>query len=138
MKHLLLTILMSVAFLTTGITTWGQRLQVNGYQYLTFETTDGAKISVPAESLTMTFSGTTLTAGEQMFTLTNLVKMYFSDSDETTGISEDLRVKSEEFATAIYDLNGKEIVNGKLSNRKLPKGVYIVKTQNGTCKLVVK
>ena len=104
------------------------------YQYLIFETTDGAKISVPAESLTMTFSGTTLKAGEQTFTLVNLVKMYFSTSDETTGISEKLRVNSEEFATAIYDLQGR-----KMTKEQMHRGqMYIVKTNSGTHKLTAK
>lgn len=52
--------------------------------YLTFETKDGAKVSVAIESLTMTISGTTLVAGNQTFVLDNLSKMYFSVSDETT------------------------------------------------------
>lgn len=45
--------------------------------YLTFETKDGAKASVAIESLTMTISGTTLVAGNQIFVLDNLSKMYF-------------------------------------------------------------
>ena len=50
--------------------------------------------------------------------------------DETTGLSEELRVKSEEFATATwYDLNGR-----KLNKMPTKKGVYIL---NGK-KVVVK
>ena len=50
--------------------------------------------------------------------------------DETTGLSEELRVKSEEFATATwYDLNGR-----KLNGMPTKKGVYIL---NGK-KVVVK
>ena len=77
--------------------TWLSALTMNaeGFQYLTIETTEGARISVPAESLTMTFSGASLKAGKETFTLENLKKMYFSTSDETTGISEKLRVNSE-------------------------------------------
>ncbi len=127
MKKLSLMLLVWLTSLTAS---------ADGYQYLTFETTEGTKISVPAESLTMTFSGTTLKAGEQTFTLENLVKMYFSNADETTGVSE-VRGEMEEVRN-VYDLNGKEIVNGKSSNGKLPKGVYIVKTNRGTHKLTVK
>ena len=58
------------------------------YEFLTFELTDGTKASVQTSGLSITFSGTTLKAGEQTFTLENLKKMYFSTSDETTGISE--------------------------------------------------
>ena len=56
--------------------------QAEEYTYLTFETTDGTKASVPVEGLTLIISGTTLTAGSQTFTLSNLSKMYFSNSDE--------------------------------------------------------
>ena len=47
------------------------------YTYLTFETIDGAKASVAVENLALTISGTTLTAGSQQFTLSNLSKMYY-------------------------------------------------------------
>ena len=122
--------------LSLFLLTWLTTLTMNAvdYQYLTFETTDGAKISVPAESLTMTFSGTTLKAGEQTFTLVNLVKMYFSTSDETTGISEKLRVNSEEFATAIYDPQGRKVTKEQMHRGQM----YIVKTNSGTHKLTAK
>ena len=38
-------------------------VHADNYTYLTFETTDGAKVSVEASSLSITISGTTLTAG---------------------------------------------------------------------------
>ncbi len=133
---LLLTILVGTltaqASLTPALPT---SLKLEGdYTYLTFETTDGAKASVSVEGLTLSISGTTLTAGSQSFTLTNLSKMYFSTSDEATGISEQLSVNSEDFATAtFYDLQGKVVDRSQLS-----KGVYIVKTKTGTHKLIMK
>ncbi len=103
------------------------------YPYLTFETTDGAKISVNTESLELTISGTTLTAGDQQFTLTNLNKMYFSTSDEsTTGIEEVTNATLDD-ATEIYDLQGH-----KVTKEQMQKGVYIVKTKDRTHKIVVK
>jgi len=103
------------------------------YTYLTFETTDGAKASVSVENLTMTISGTTLTAGSQSFTLSNLSKMYFSTSDETTtGIEEITNVALDE-VTDIYDLQGH-----KVTKEQMRKGVYIVKTKNKTYKMVVR
>ena len=117
-------------FMTIGILT----AHAEDYAYLTFETTDGAKVSVSAASLSITISGNTITAGSQSFTLTNLSKMYFSNSDETTGISEQLRVDSDESATAIYDLQGR-----KVSKEQMRSGqVYIVKTKSGTHKIAVK
>ena len=103
------------------------------YAYLTFETTDGAKASVSVENLTMTISGTTLTAGSQSFTLSNLSKMYFSTADETTtGIQEVTSVALDE-ATDIYDLQGH-----KVTKEQMRKGIYIVKTKNRTYKMVVR
>ena len=107
-------------------------LHAEDYTYLTFETIDGAKTSVPATSLTLTISGTTLTVGEQSFTLSNLSKMYFSASNETTGIST-LTLDDWNTVTDIYDLKGQKISKSEMKN-----GVYIVKTQKGTFKVAVK
>ena len=107
--------------------------QAEGYTYLTFETTDGAKASVAVENLTLTISGTTLTAGSQQFTLSNLSKMYFSTSDETATGIEEINSASIEEATDIYDLRGH-----KVSKEQMRKGVYIVKTKSRTYKMVVR
>ena len=104
------------------------------YSYLTFETTDGAKASVSVEGLTLSISGTTLTTNSQSFTLSNLSKMYFSTTDETTttGI-ENISIETLDEATDIYDLQGH-----KVTKAQMKKGVYIVKTKNKTYKMVVK
>ena len=104
------------------------------YPYLTFELTDGSKASVSVSSdVAMTFSGTTLTIGSETFTLTNLSKMYFSTSDETTtGISALETADSNEIE-AIYNLQGH-----KVSRDQMQRGVYIVKTKKGTSKITVK
>ena len=108
-------------------------VQAEEYAYLTFETTDGAKASVSvASDVTLTISGTTLTVGSQSFTLTNLSKMYFSNTDETTGIEEITSATLDE-ATDIYDLQGH-----KVSKDQMRRGVYIVKTNSRTYKMVVK
>ena len=102
------------------------------YTYLTFETTDGTKTSVDVSSLTLTISGTTLTTGSQSFTLSNLSKMYFSVSDETTGIRQ-MPVNTLDEITDIYDLQGRKIAKDQMT-----KGVYIIKTNQGTHKIAVK
>ena len=107
--------------------------QAEGYTYLTFETTDGAKASVAVENLTLTISGTTLTAGSQQFTLSNLSKMYFSTSDETATGIEEINSAAIEEATDIYDLQGH-----KVTKEQMRKGVYIVKTKSRTYKMVVR
>ena len=103
------------------------------YTYLTFETTDGAKISVPVKDYSLTISGTTLMVDSQSFTLSNLNKMYFSTSDETTTGIEEITVVTLEESIDIYDLRG-----NKVSKDQMQKGVYIVKTKNKTYKMIVK
>lgn len=123
MKKLLLFLTMMVGTLTT---------YAADYTYLTFEMTDGAKTSVDVSALTLTISGTTLTAGSQSFTLSNLSKMYFSASDETTGIRQ-MPVNTLDEIIDVYDLQGRKIAKDQMT-----KGVYIVKTKQGTHKIVVK
>ena len=111
-------------------------IQAADYTYLTFETTDGAKTSVDVSSLPVTINldNATLTIGNQTFALVDLSKMYFSTQNETTGIEtidngQWIMDNSAEF----YDLQGH-----KVSKDQLRKGVYIVKTQSRTYKMVVK
>ena len=107
-------------------------VQADDYAYLTFETTDGEKASVAVSSLTLTISGNTLTAGSETFIISNLSKMYFSNSDETTGIEEITTATLDE-STEIYDLQGH-----KVTKAQMKRGVYIVKTKSRTYKMVVK
>ena len=111
------------------------------YPYLTFELTDGTKVSVSVSSLTLTVNGTTLKAGSQTFTISNLSKMYFSSTDETSDATAIDELTADDLeGKEIYDLNGHkielQITNYELP--KLPRGVYIVKSKNKTCKIVVK
>jgi len=107
-------------------------MQAEEYTYLTFETTDGAKASVAVSSLTLTISGKTMTAGSQTFVLSNLSKMYFSNTDETTGI-EEITAETLDEATDIYDLQGHQVTKDQMK-----RGVYIVKTKTRTYKMIVK
>lgn len=113
----------------------GTSAMADDFHYLTFETTDGAKASVEINSLSMTINGATLVAGNQTFPLSNLSKMYFSVSDETssaTGIRQLDNLNSQEIL-AVYDLQGH-----KIAKEQMKKGVYIVKTQAGTYKIASK
>jgi hypothetical protein len=107
-------------------------VQAEEYTYLTFETTDGVKISVDVSSLTLTISGNTMTAGSQTFTLSNLSKMYFSNTNETTAIEEITTATLDEEAD-IYDLQGHQV-----TKEQMRRGVYIVKTKSKTYKMIVK
>ena len=102
------------------------------YPYLTFELTDGTKTSVDVTSLSLSISGTTLTAGDQSFTLSNLSKMYFSADDQTTDIQH-ITITNWDKVSEIYDLNGR-----KVTKDQIQRGVYIVKSKNKICKVVVK
>lgn len=103
------------------------------YPYLTFETTDGKKMSVEVSNLSLMLNGSTLNVGTQSFPLVNLTKMYFSVADETVnGICESV-ITSEDEIVEFYDLNG------VLADKKQPlKGVYVAKMKDGTFKLVLK
>ena len=129
-KNLLKKMGMMAAFALLGTSAMADE-----FHYLTFETTDGAKASVEISSLSMTIEGTTLVAGNQTFPLSNLSKMYFSVSDETTsstGIRQLDNLNSQEIL-AVYDLQGH-----KMAKEQMKKGVYIVKTQSGTYKIASK
>jgi hypothetical protein len=102
------------------------------YTFITFELSDGTKASVPVTSLTMTISGNTLKAGSETFVLTNLSKMYFTSTNETTAIDE-VTTDALDDAAEIYDLKGH-----KVSKSEMRKGVYIVKTNSRTYKLIVR
>ena len=104
----------------------------NGYAYLTFEMKDGEKVSLATSSLTLTINGNTLLAGEQSFSLSNLNKMYFSKTDETTGI-EETAIATLDKGADIYNLQGH-----KVSKEQMHKGVYIIKTKDRTYKIFVK
>lgn len=105
------------------------------YSYLTFETANGTKTSVALSSsqTVLALNDGTLTVGNLSFSLADLSKMYFSTSDETaTGIQE-LRVADLDDAADIYDLQGR-----KVAKAQMRKGIYVVKTSNGTYKVNVK
>ena len=127
MKKILLSFMALIGVLTA---------QAESYSYLTFETTDGAKVSVSTTGLSLSISGTMLTAGSQTFTLSNLNRMYFSTTDEstTTGIKAiDSSQLSMDESVEVYDLQGHKVEKSQMRN-----GAYIVKTKNGTFKIAVK
>jgi hypothetical protein len=58
--------------------------------------------------------------------------MYFSNTDETTGI-EEITAETLDEATDIYDLQGHQVTKDQMK-----RGVYIVKTKTRTYKMIVK
>ena len=114
---------------TAALGVWAE----DGYAYLTFETTDGTRVSVDVSGLTLSISGNTLVAGERSFVLTNLSRMYFSAADETvTGIVSTEAVDVTD-AGEVFDLQGHRV-----ARTDMLKGVYIVKSGEKSYKLVVR
>jgi hypothetical protein len=106
------------------------------YKYLTIEKTDGTAASLTAIGLTIAYNGTQMTAtnGEEeaTFTLTEVSRMYFSDTKQTTGITAvETTIGTD---AEVYDLNGRRQPQGTA----LRKGVYIVKENGKTRKITVK
>ena len=111
----------------------------DNYPYLTFETTDGAKVSVNTESLKLTINGTTLTVGDQQFTLTNLSKMYFTQQADLTGISN--AGTQEEEVVEVFTTRGVKLgkyLNINEAKTSLKPGLYILKSKQKSFKIVVK
>lgn len=102
------------------------------YPYLTFETANGTKTSISTASLTINIQDGKLMAGSMELTLSDLSKMYFSTSDETTGI-EEVNIATLDDTADIYDLQGR-----KVSKDQMRRGVYVIKTKNGTRKVNVR
>lgn len=124
---------MKKMFLTAFLVTGTLSAAADDYPYLTFETADGTKTSVSASSLTISVGDGKLTVGSQEFTLSDLSKMYFSASDETTSGIDDLNSESTSQRTTIFDLQGRKVNQGQMK-----RGVYVVKTSRGTSKIMKK
>lgn len=107
------------------------------YDYLVFSLQDGTTEVVAAANLDITFSGDNIICSNDSETLktldmNQLVKMEFSADGTATGISTiSATALTIDSATVIYDMNGRRMPNGS----SLPKGMYIVKTQNRTFKV---
>lgn len=125
MRILLLSLMAMMTMLTV-------QANCNSSTYLTFETTDGARVSVEMASVKLTFSGTTLMIVTESFPISNLKKIYFSASDESgsTGI-ESVKTEIINESVAIYDLKGYQV-----TKEQMKRGVYIVKAKDRTYKMV--
>lgn len=113
------------------------------YPYLTFQTSDGARISLSATSLICRVGEGNLIVSNsdlsEIFVLSNLSKMYFSTSAETTGVS------SAEVETSgkveVFTLSG--ISLGRFpdaddARKHLRPGIYVVRTSQGVHKIAVR
>lgn len=113
------------------------------YPYLTFQTSDGARISLSATSLICRVDEDNLIVTNsdlsEIFVLSNLSKMYFSTSAETTGVnSVEVETSTE---VEVFTLSG--ISLGRFSDaddarKHLRPGIYVVRTSQGVHKIAVR
>lgn len=105
------------------------------YPYITFETSEGAKSSVPVTTdLQFSFANNTLTIANQTFALDNLSMMYFTTTEQSVATSIHTVKQITENASDIYTLDGRKIIVSQMQKGE----TYIVKSNNGTNKLIVK
>lgn len=115
----------------------------NDYPYLMFQTTDGTTTAVAASGLTITFSDGKLIAtdannGTQIFTLTDLNKMFFST--DATGI-EETEAEADNEAVEVFTTTGislGQFENMKAAQSALERGIYVMKSKIRTLKIAVK
>lgn len=105
------------------------------YPYITFETFEGAKSSVPVTTdLQFSFANNTLTIASQTFALDNLSMMYFTTTEQSVATSIHTVKQITENAAEIYTLDGRKIIASQMQKGE----TYIVRDYNGTNKLIVK
>lgn len=104
------------------------------YQFLTFELNEGVLISLPTDSLTMTFENDSLVTASQSFPISNLKRMFFSETNETSVIEsiENVKVDTNNIIEA-YDLQGHKVAKEQIKN-----GVFIIKTNKSSYKIIAK
>lgn len=116
--------------------------QAYDFPYLILQSADGNTQAVSVESLTITFADGQIVAvndnGSQTFTLTDLNKMFFSNSGDATGIST---MESVGESVEAFTLGGLSL--GKFSSMveaksSLKTGVYVLRSKNKNVKIAIK
>lgn len=140
MKKLLLSLL--CAFL--GLTAGAQSLD-----YIVLQKADGQQVSLPVAGLKITFNQQTLHAvsGQQTadFQLSDMAKMFFSATptaiEHVTSSQEKVRIVNGKLLVdapagtkvTVYTLDGRQV-----EGNSLPHGIYLVKVNGKTYKLMAK
>lgn len=127
--------------LFSGLLLTALSVRASDYKSLVFQGNSGTT-AVDISSLVITVSEGKLVAsnasGTQTFTITDLTKMYFSS--DATGIG---RVDNGTPASALvaYDISGRKMGSYDsidAAKAQLKQGVYVIKQDNKTFKIVVK
>lgn len=112
---------------------YGNYAHADNFGFLTLETTDGQKASLAATGLTLTVKDNSLIADDRCFPLENLYRMYFTSTDETTTGIHNPEAEINSKGAELYDLQGKRVdCNSDV------RGVYLMRTENQTFKIIVK
>lgn len=117
--------------------------------YIVLQKADGQRVGLPAVGLKITFSNQTMHAvsGSQVmdFQLADLTKMFFSSSptaiEDVTAQQEQVRIVNGRLLVnapagakvCVYTLDGRQV-----ESDVLPRGVYLVKVNGRTYKLMAK
>ena len=123
MKRILILLMVISGFATT---------HAEDYTYLTIVELNGARTSLTAVGLSMSFTDGNLSAsnaytGEsKVVALTDLASMNFSNDDETTGIRNIKADDNVGIEDGVYTLQGQKMPAGI----QLPKGIYIIRKNN--------
>ena len=104
-----------------------------------FQQADGTATSVAVDDLTIAVSGTQLvvtsSSGTQTFALSDLSKMYFS---QTAGIADIAADKAQ--TLEVYNLSGQKLGTYESldhARQQLEKGIYLVKANGKTSKISI-
>jgi len=128
--------------LATLITMGTLQAQAYEYPYLVFQNAEGATTAMAIEQLTITISDgqliVTNASGTQTFQLTDLSKMFFTQTADLTGISN---TEAENEAVEVFTTGGLSL--GKFQDintakTSLKPGLYIMKSKSKTTKIAVK
>lgn len=112
------------------------------YPYLSFQTVDGSVVSLKSSNLNLTIEDGKLVVqndeGSNKFVLTDLARMFFSQSTETaiTNLNTDVNSTLQVYTTSGVFLG--EFDNERSLRRSVPSGIYVVKTNGRTLKMAVK
>lgn len=112
------------------------------YPYLSFQTVDGSVVSLKSSNLNLTIEDGKLVVqndeGSNKFVLTDLARMFFSQSTETaiTNLNTDVNSTLQVYTTSGVFLGGFDSEHSL--RRSVPSGIYVVKTNGRTLKMAVK
>ena len=113
------------------------------YHYLTFRSADGTLLSVGTESLTVTFADGKLIATDGTTThelaLASLSSMYFTEADATA--IGTLPATEGDGRVQVFSVSGTPLgtfASASAFSRQAAKGVYVIKGNGKTSKIIVR